>query len=58
MAVPLEVEEIAVGDYSDEYGHVIEAEDQGENVRIKFVNGKEIFPTKGEQLIITQGGRW
>lgn len=58
MAVPLEVEEIAVGDYSDEYGHVIEVKDLGETVYIKFVNDTEVTLTKGEQLIITQGGRW
>lgn len=58
MAVPLEVEEIAVGDYSDEYGHVIKVKDEGEYIVIEFVNGTVISQPKGSQLIITQGGRF
>lgn len=60
MAVPLEVEEIAVGDYIGEegYGHVIGVSDLGDSVRIIFVNGTEITPTKGTQMTVTQGSRW
>lgn len=60
MAVPLEVEEIAVGDYIGEegYGHVISVKDLGDSVQIVFVNGTEISPSKGTQLDVTQGGRW
>lgn len=58
MAVSLEVEEIAVGDYSDEYGHVIEANSVGDDIRLKFVNGTELTLPKGAELTIDQGGRF
>lgn len=56
--VLLEVEHIAVGDYSPEYGTVITATDQGESVYLKFQNGTELMPTKGTELTIDQGGRF
>lgn len=56
--VLLEVKDIAVGDYSDEYGTVEIAEDHGETVYIKFVNGTEISPSKDTEMRIDQGGRF
>lgn len=56
--VLLEVEAIAVGDYSPEYGTVIVATDQGESIYLKFRNGTELMPTKGSELEIDQGGRF
>ena len=58
MSVPLEVEEIAVGDYSPDYGTVKSVSDQGLEVRIIFENGTEITQPKGNQLTIDQGGRF
>lgn len=56
--VLLEVEEIAVGDYSAEYGTVEIAEDKGDTVYLKFKNGTELVQTKGAELMIDQGGRF
>lgn len=56
--VLLEVEEIAVGDYSPEYGTVEVANDKGEAVYLKFKNGTELLKSKGTELTIDQGGRF
>ena len=56
--VLLEVEAIAVGDYSPEYGTVIVATDQGESVYLKFQNGTELMPSKGTEYEFDQGGRF
>lgn len=56
--VLLEVEEIAVGDYSDEYGTVKFVKDLGATVHLIFMNGTELYPTKGTEMNVTQGGRF
>lgn len=56
--VPLEVEEIAVGDYSPDYGTVTLVNELSDSILIEFKNGKSMMPTKGTQLIIEQGGRF
>jgi len=58
MSVQLEVEEIAVADYSTEYGTVKAVTDQGDTVKIEFFNGTIIQPSKGSELEIEQGGRF
>lgn len=58
MSVQLEVEEIATGDYSPEYGHVLSATRTGESVRLIFVNGTELNPPIGAEMEIDQGGRF
>lgn len=56
--VLLEVEDIAVGDYSPEYGTVAVVDDKGESVYLKFKNGTEVVRPKGAELMIDQGGRF
>jgi len=58
MSVLLEVEEIAVGDYSAEYGTVASVKDMGDGIELTFKNGTTLTPTKGTQLEIDQGGRF
>lgn len=55
--VLLEVEEIAVGDYSQDYGTVTVATDEGTSVYLKFINGTELTPTKGTQMYVDQGDK-
>jgi hypothetical protein len=58
MAVLLEVEEIAVGDYSEEYGTVTVVEETADAIRLEFINGKSVSFPKGAELMILQGGRF
>lgn len=58
MSVQLEVEEVAEGDYSPEYGTVKTAVDGGDVVSLTFVSGTEISLSKGTELEIEQGGRF
>jgi len=56
LSIP--VEEMAVGDYSPEYGHISAIEPTDKGFDITFVNGNEIFiPFEGE-LELDQGGRF
>lgn len=59
MALPIPASEVAVGDYSDDYGHVTEVIKESilGKVIIRFRNGTEITPDKDTELIIDQGGR-
>lgn len=59
MAVPLEAKEIAVGDYSPEYGTVVKVEDVGQDdISIEFRNGKSIMLRRDSEITIDQGGRF
>lgn len=58
MSVPLEIEEIAVGDYSPDYGTVAAVLDMGMEVTLTFKDGTIITQPKGNQLTIDQGGRF
>ena len=56
--VLIEVEDIAVGDYSPEYGTVESATDMGTSISLRFKNGTELMPSKGTEMEIDQGGRF
>jgi len=59
MALPIPAEEVAVGDYSPEYGTVKSVRKQNRDyVEITFANGKVITPEKTYELIMDQGGRF
>jgi hypothetical protein len=58
MAVLLDVEEIAIGDFSEEYGTVKAAEDLGGTIHLEFINGTDLVVTKGTEMMIDQGGRF
>lgn len=58
MSVQLEIEEIARGDYSPEYGTVEKVEDEGDSIKLTFMNGKVFGAPKGTELEIDQGGRF
>lgn len=57
--VLIEVQEIAVGDYSDEYGTIDVAEIQNDDtIHLHFINNTELFLPKETELMIDQGGRF
>ena len=56
--VLLEVEEIARGDYSEEYGTVDSVVEEGDTIIITFMNGQVFSAPKGTQMDIDQGGRF
>lgn len=56
--VLLEIEEIARGDYSEEYGTVESVVIDGDIVTVEFMNGREFSAPKGTELEIDQGGRF
>jgi hypothetical protein len=58
MPNPIPASEIAVGDYSEDYGHVKQVKKQTPGyTEITFVNGTVITPNDETELIILQGGR-
>jgi hypothetical protein len=58
MSVPLPASEVAVGDYSPDYGTVEKVTTSGESTTIVFVNGDETVMQNDEEIIIDQGGRF
>lgn len=59
MALPIPASEIAVGDYSPEYGTVKQVRKNLPGyVEITFKNGTVITPDEDKELIIDQGGRF
>lgn len=56
--VLIPVEDVSVGDYSEEYGTVAIAEDQGDAVYLKFKNGTEFTRSKDVEMPFDQGGRF
>lgn len=52
------IEEIAVGDYSPEYGHVAEVKYDDKKTYVKFINGKEISLPNDEMIEFINGGRF
>lgn len=59
MPVPLPAGEVAVGDYSYDYGTVKQVRKQyGDAVEITFGNGDVIVRDKDDELPIEQGGRF
>lgn len=58
MALPIPAEEVAVGDYSPEYGTVKTVKTRGETTTITFVNGEETVMLNDEEIIVDQGGRF
>lgn len=56
--VLLEIEEIARGDYSEEWGTVESVVDEGNSIKLTFMNGKTYAAPKGTELEIDQGGRF
>lgn len=52
------IEEIAVGDYSPEYGHVASVTENNDYIYVHFVNGKSISMKKGEEIEFINGGRF
>lgn len=59
MSTPIEVQEIAVGDYSPDHGTVKQVrKQQGNYTEITFVNGTVITPDNEMEIIVDQGGRF
>lgn len=60
MALPIPAREVAVGDYSEVYGHVkqVKKDLYAGQIEITFVNGTVITPNSETELIIDQGGRF
>jgi hypothetical protein len=59
MAVLVEAREIAVRDYSPDYGTVKQVEKGlGGKIKITFVNGTVITPDEETEILIDQGGRF
>lgn len=59
MALPIPAREVAVGDYSADYGTVKQVKKQnGDTTEITFQNGTTITPDNDMELIIDQGGRF
>lgn len=58
MALPIQGSEIAVGDYSPDYGTVKQVIKSGDDVTLKFKNGQEITINKDTEITIDQGGRF
>ena len=58
MAVPISPSEVAVGDYSPDYGHVKQVVKNEDTTEITFVNGTVITPSNDMDLIFDQGGRF
>lgn len=52
------VEEVAPGDYSPEYGHVVTVITGDEEIRLVFRNGSEITLKKETEIEMDQGGRF
>lgn len=59
MTLPIPAREVAVGDYSPEYGSVKQVKKQhGETTEITFKNGTVITPNNDDELPMDQGGRF
>lgn len=59
MSLPIPAKEIAVGDYSPDYGTVKQVTGKSfDQIEITFVNGKVISPDADAEFMIDQGGRF
>lgn len=58
MAESIPFSEVAVNDYSDEYGTVDKITVLGDAITLKFVNGTEITQDKDYEIVMDQGGRF
>jgi len=59
MALPIPAREVAVGDYSADYGTVRQVKKNlGDYIEITFMNGTVITPNEETELMIDQGGRF
>lgn len=60
----VEAKEIAVGDYSPDYGtveKVIETKGKDQvvtSIKLIFINGKQMIMNPDDELMMTQGGRF
>lgn len=58
MAMPIPAREVAVGDYSADYGHVSQVRKLTDSVELTFVNGTKVTLDNDFELFIDQGGRF
>lgn len=61
MPMPVEGKEVAIGDWSPNYGTVTKItphdyKGQVENITIEFFNGNSIMVKPDQQIVIEQGG--
>jgi hypothetical protein len=58
MTLPIPAREVAVGDYSPDYGTVKQVRKLEDKTEITFQNGTTITPDNEMELFIDQGGRF
>ena len=58
MTLPIPANEVAVGDYSPDYGTVKQVKKGDDTTEITFKNGVVITPNNEMELMIDQGGRF
>lgn len=58
MTLPIPAGEIAVGDYSPEYGTVKQVEKTEDSVTLTFKNGTKRTLDKELEIFVDQGGRF
>jgi hypothetical protein len=54
----IEAGEVAVGDYSPDYGTVKAVEKKRDDIYIEFVNGKQLTMPEDAEIEMDQGGRF